>query len=389
MSTNALNAQIYEEATEWIILHRSGDLDAETKRRFDAWLRASPQHLRAYLEMSTIWEDVPALNRDWNPSADELIALARAEGNVVPLAVEKAPTSSVPASQGPEPQHRREARSMQLLALAATLVVVLGAAAWFRVFHNVYTTGTGEQRTLVLNDGSTVELNAQSKIRVAYTDAERTIQLLRGQALFKVAKDPSRPFVVATDGTIVRAVGTQFDVYKKPAGTQVTVIEGRVAVVHAKAPAADVSVISGPLETQLGEVLVSAGEKVLIAQGPVPELAAPADGITAAHDATDATVTAANIEAVTAWTRQRLVFDFTPLMEVAHEFNRYNRRPMKVECGAAVTPAPADDLCSFNISGSFSSADPRLLLRFLREQPGIVVNETPDEIRISREDSHG
>src|SRR5690606_26847429 len=88
----------------------------------------------------------------------------------------------------------------------------------------------GEQRTVTLADGSVIELNARSRIKVRYADRERAIDLLQGQALFRVAKDPTKPFIVASGGTYVRAVGTQFDVYKKSVGTVVTVVEGRVAV---------------------------------------------------------------------------------------------------------------------------------------------------------------
>lgn len=79
-----MNMQIYEQASEWLILHRTDNLNADDRCRFDAWLRESPQDLRAYLEMSTIWEDIAALRPESNMSAAELIACARAEGNVFP-----------------------------------------------------------------------------------------------------------------------------------------------------------------------------------------------------------------------------------------------------------------------------------------------------------------
>ena len=195
-----MNTQIYDEASEWIILHRTDTLDADAKRRFDTWLRESPQHLKAYLEMSTIWEEVPALNRDWNPSANELITRAREDTNVVPLGESRSSSSLSPLGESPALPHVRgegaeSSRRMRGLAVAATLLLMVGTAAtWFYVQRGVYSTEIGEQRTLALTDGSTVELNARTKIRVAYTDEARTIQLLKGQALFKVAKDPLRPF---------------------------------------------------------------------------------------------------------------------------------------------------------------------------------------------------
>jgi len=88
----------------------------------------------------------------------------------------------------------------------------------------------GEQRSIALADGSIIDLNARSRIRVRLSKDERDVELLQGQALFHVAKDNSRPFVVRSDTTVVRAVGTEFDVYRKKNGTVITVLEGRVVV---------------------------------------------------------------------------------------------------------------------------------------------------------------
>lgn len=335
-----MNTQIYAEASEWVVRHRTDDLDAQSRRRFDDWLRQSPQHVSAYLEMSSIWEDVPRLDAALNPSAAELIERSRADDNVVSLA----------AAPLPSPLARRVMPKL-FYSLAATLIVAVGAG-WLHLNRGVYATDIGEQRTVKLVDGSVVELNASSKIKVRFSEHERLIDLLQGQALFRVAKDPAKPFIVDSAGTQVRAVGTQFDVNKKSAGTVVTVVEGRVAVTGTVPPAADHSRQAMPAAgTMLG-----AGEQLLVAQAVV---SAPKP---------------ANVEAVTAWTQQRLVFDYTPLTEVAEEFNRYNHRRLVIEDAA---------LQAFYVSGSFSSTDPTLLLRFLRDQPGILVHESAQEIRIS------
>jgi transmembrane sensor len=366
-----MNTQIYEEASEWVVRHRSDDLDAQARRRFDAWLRQSPQHVSAYLEMSSIWEGVPQIEASLNPNADELIERARAQGNVVSLGgTDKSDPFLAPAGNP-----RRAGMAKICYSLAATVIVAVGIAGWFHQQRGVYATGIGEQRTVTLSDGSVIELNARSRIKVRYGERERAVDLTQGQALFRVAKDPSRPFIVASNGTYVRAVGTQFDVYKKSVGTVVTVVEGRVAVTDrrssdsrlvpalAKSPprgaAPDTGVVVAPGSSE-HEVLLGAGEQLVVARAlsSVPQ--------------------PANIEAATAWTEQRLVFDYTPLDEVAEEFNRYNHRRLVI----------ADSgLRTFHISGSFSSTDPTLLLRFLREQPGILVDETASEIRISRSEA--
>jgi transmembrane sensor len=109
--------------------------------------------------------------------------------------------------------------------------LMVGGAVWYlNVRMPVYATTFGEQRSITLDDGSVVDINSHSKIRVRYSATERDVELLEGQALFRVAKNASRPFWVSSATTRVRAVGTEFDVYKRRSGTVVSVIEGRVAV---------------------------------------------------------------------------------------------------------------------------------------------------------------
>ena len=103
---------------------------------------------------------------------------------------------------------------MTLFAVAASVILALfGAWAWGQ--RHTYSTGIGEQRSLALEDGSSIKLNAMSRIRVRFTATRRDIELIEGQAFFRVAKDKTRPFIVESKGTQVRAVGTEFDVYRR------------------------------------------------------------------------------------------------------------------------------------------------------------------------------
>jgi ferric-dicitrate binding protein FerR (iron transport regulator) len=116
-----------------------------------------------------------------------------------------------------------------------------------------YATGIGEQRTIALSDGSFVELNARSRLYVRLTDRrQRDVTLLEGQALFRVAKDAQRPFVVRAGDAQVRAVGTEFDVYKKQSETVVTVVEGRVETYDESSRAGG------------GAIMLSAGEQLTV-----------------------------------------------------------------------------------------------------------------------------
>lgn len=390
-----MNTQIYEEAGDWIVKNREGDLDAREKERFDAWLRESPQNLRAYLEMSAVWEDVASIDPSLNANADELIARARAEGNIVPL---ESPSSLRTREPGETSRRKRTTPVLGSVglyyALAASILLTL-AGTWLYGQRNTYSTGVGEQRSIVLNDGSTVELNSRSRIRVRFSNAERDVDLIEGQALFQVAKNPTRPFTVSAGGTRVRAVGTQFDVYRKTSSTVVTVVEGKVAVFGEPPPPSNSSNAEkgGTGVPSLSEnqntpnlplQVTGEGRRPRSGKGEAP---APGDGANGAIllaageqiTVTRATLAVspklANVAAVTAWTQRSVVFDSSPLTEVAEEFNRYNTRQLVIE---------DPELASLHVSGVFSSVDPALLLRFLRIQPELAVEETDTEIRIYR-----
>lgn len=368
-----MNRQIIEEAAQWFVEVNTGDVDFATRNRFDAWLRASPEHLRAFLEMLPFWEDAAELPMGPTAMPERLIEWARSVSNIVAI------RSDGPLRQ-PEIQHHAPKRIprrkwARLLAAAALAACVLGTALWSyqSVRYPAYATDTGEQRSLQLADGSTVELNARSKIRIRYSERQRIVDLLEGQALFHVAKDSARPFIVRSAGTQVRAVGTQFDVYKKATGTVVTVVEGRVAVLSPidENGAAKASVRvqrsrgaeNQPLQARSAESrqhdglsYLAAGEQLTVTAGEVKK-SEPA-----------------NVASAIAWTQRQLVFHYTPLLEVAEEFNRYNERRLTID---------AVQLAEFRISGIFSSTDPASLIHFLREQPGVKVVESDHEIHVS------
>jgi transmembrane sensor len=303
--------------------------------------------MAAYLQVAATWNEGASLDREGKWAPDALIAQAAADdGNVVSLdTLDAAPE----ASGGERPIRRSAAKPgrLRVWALAASvLLAVAGLSAWFVMQRGSYSTAVGEQRSIALADGSTINLNSRSRMRVRYSDRERVVELLQGQALFQVAKNPSRPFIVKSGDTAVRAVGTQFDVYRKHGATVVTVVEGLVAVlpprVVREASGADFSVAAGEQLTILSESVTKAGH--------------------------------ANVASATAWVRRQLVFESTPLNEVVEEFNRYNERQL-------VLRDPG--LNTFRIDGVFSSTDPSSLIRFLRSRPGVAVSESGSEIDIT------
>jgi transmembrane sensor len=384
-----MNTQIHLEAAEWFVEFRTGDPDPAVRTTFDAWIRKSPEHLRAYLEVAEIWQDVPEIRHDHRGLSEALLREARAnDDNIIPL--HSLLPSSIPATPSllPSGENRRR-RPARFFVLAASVLLLLLVGIWTWLDHRqVYATDIGEQRTLTLEDGSRVELNSRTRVRVAYHSNERDLELLEGEALFQVSKDPTRPFIVHTTASDIRAVGTQFDVNKRQAGTTITVVEGAVAVIPSseqrissqpvRSSAPRESARPSPRHTYPPAVSQSAVEEGGSAQPAMRSgvLLMAGQQLTVPLQ-TPVTLTAVDVDAAeaTSWTEHKLVFKSSPLQEVIEAFNRYNRRKLTLRGGG---------LANILISGTYTTTDPALLIRFLRDQPDITVTETETQIVISR-----
>ncbi len=353
----SLNRQILAEAADWFVDFRVGDVDTDARERFDEWLRQSPEHIRAYWEIAKTYVELPSASEMGKLDVSALIAYARSDGNVISINAgavrDETRAGSAPASQAGSTARTSASRRRFAVAAACASMAVLATVFWWRSQQfPLYVTDIGERRSLTLADGSTVDLNARSSIRVEFSNSERRVELLDGQVLFQVAKDSRRPFVVRSGDATVRAIGTQFNVYRKSSGTTITVLEGRVAVLPAGGTPARPAVPAGLTGAPGGgTVFLSAGEQVTVTPTAVPK-PHPAD-----------------VAATTAWVQRRpMVFDGTKLADVVEEFNLYNRRQLVID-GAT--------LSDLRVSGVYSSTG------FLREQPAIHITETDAEVRIS------
>jgi transmembrane sensor len=354
--------EVYEQACEWFVEFRAAAADEQVRHAFHAWLQQAPAHMAAYLDVASSWNWTDALDLSVRFPREALIAQARDDGdNVVAH-----PRAADPGKPVRHPVAASWLRSPARWALAASVVAVLAVVlgtAWMLLNRGpVYSTGIGQKRLIRLPDGSTIHLNASSRIMVRYTRYRREIDLLRGQALFADTYEPSRPFIVRSHGTVVRAIGTQFDVNVLDAETIVTVIQGKVAVAQQRRAFHLAANRPQPLAphaaADASTVYLSAGEQLTVSptwhMQPVR----------------------ANVTDAIAWTHHQLIFTSTSLRDVVQEFNRYNARTL-------VIASPS--LESFKIDGVFSSTDPKSLLAFLRESPGIKVTENGEEVDISRQ----
>lgn len=332
--------RIAHEAAEWFASHREGSLSVLQQAQFAGWLAESPVHLREYLTVSEAW-DALRTSAPWpEDSQDALLETLRASesGNVVAL-------GEVAGRGPPAPKSRRLRRPF--LALAASLAVLVPAvlaAAWFLTFRgDVYETTLGEQRSVVLKDGSIVQLNTLTKMIVRFEGHRRHIELPKGEAFFRVAPDRTRPFDVETPFATVRAVGTEFNVYARAESTQVAVVEGKVEVATRPAARDAADGAADPGLPPLQPIALGALETIAISVEALTSGSAVAQPLP-------------STDAATAWIQRRLVFENERLDRAVAEFNRYNRTQLRVVDA---------ELAGLRISGVFNADDPMVLVRYL------------------------
>lgn len=177
-----------------------------------------------------------------------------------------------------------------------------------------YSSGIGEMRRIALVDGSMLLLNTDSEVIVRLTKQQRNIQLARGEALFEVAHDKSRPFIVQANDARVRAVGTAFAVRVQEAQVEVTVAEGVVEVT-------DVRSMSGldpiaPSASRVGVERVTAHERAIISSARPPEVLP---------------IAPAEVERQLAWREGLVSFEGETLLVAVSEINRHNRHQIVID----------------------------------------------------------
>jgi len=193
---------IETRATEWVVRLDAGPLSAQEQQDFDTWLSADPRHHGAYIQAESNWLDV-----------ERWAAHRRASGS----------SKSVPVTR---------TRRYWALAAGAAALALVSAVSWY-VSHGareVYASAIGEVRNIKLADGSRLTLNTDTVATVQFKETRREISLQHGEALFEVAHDIRRPFVVRANDVEIKAIGTAFTVRIDDQRTDVLVTEGMVEV---------------------------------------------------------------------------------------------------------------------------------------------------------------
>lgn len=266
---------IDNQALEWLRIQSERELDADERADFDAWLEADTRHKGAYIRALVIDNAITQAVSDQEIHPGEDRYGLRSDGH----------------------GHAKASRRAWLGygALAAGVAILgVGMSLRSRDGGTTLATSRGEFRRVALADTSIANMNSDSRLEVRFTAARRQIDLVKGEAWFEVAKDKSKPFVVAAGGVEVRAVGTAFGVRRFPNGAEVLVTEGTVEVWTGQARARLV-----------------AGERSFL-----PYNAAQ---ITVARQPQE-------IQRKLAWREGNLAFTRQTLGEAAADFNRYSAR---------------------------------------------------------------
>lgn len=293
-------------AAAWFARMRADDVSERERREFQHWLAEEPRHRTVYEHLEMLWSDLGA-HAGTQEIATRLHAI---------------PARRLPAARQRPPRRHVAAWTVAALLLIAALVT--GTVFWStrQPTSNLYTTATGERRTLVLQDGSHVTLDTDTRLAVAFSQRTRQLTLIHGRAFFHVAKDPDRPFLVITPDGIVRATGTQFSVYEHNDAVEVTLVEGHVIVTT-----------DSPTNHRGTVIAMRAGQRLLMGKGYAAPLLA-----------------SARVNTDTAWLSGKLVFDDAPLSSAIAEFNRYTTD--KIVIGD-------DRLRSIHVTGVFRTDDNR------------------------------
>src|SRR5882724_2534761 len=349
--TEDIRAMIARDAADWFLVNREDTITEDARERFARWLKASPLHVEEYLAIAAVAKDLHAATSDMALDPEALSDVHEKESqNIVDLHG-RVPVLSIDGSDARAARsHRRTTMFAGLTAAMLAVVIGISAIA-LRISPATYRTAHGEQSTWPLSDGSVLQLNSDSVVTVRFSSKERLLDVVRGQAHFRVAHEPKRRFRVVSGLTEVVAVGTDFDVYRMATSTVVTVTEGRVAVFAGSAPS-PTATAAIPADA----LRVNAGEQVRIDDSLAPT--APS---------------AADLRQATAWMRRQIIFDHKPLAEVADEFNRYSSATIRID---------DERLRALQVSGVFDAYDTNSFAIFLQRLDGVAVSVTPTQIHV-------
>jgi len=318
--------KIEDEALDWLARREGEAWTDSSEAELEAWLGESMAHKAAFWRAKHGWQKADRV-RSLGSFNDEVASLRRAT-----------PRWWKPAAIA----------ASILIALA---IIGLGTAQKFvpgrnsEISQTQFATAVGAQKSIDLSDGTRVELNTNTKLRTAVTDAHREVWIESGEAFFEVAHRPDEPFIVHAGRQTITVLGTKFAVRFDEDRVIVNVLEGRVKVQENGGSDTHAAIIS------TGDTSISRRNSTLIAG--------------------KSEIRVAN---ALAWRSGMLRFEHAPLSDVVSEFNRYNRVQLVVT-DEATSRLP--------IGGSFQASSANSFVRLLEDAYGLKIEQDENVVKIS------
>lgn len=323
-SAREIPLSIVSDASAWLV-RLSGPLKtAATEEGFQNWLKEDPRHGAAFRLVSAEWDEADRLKR----FTDVTIQAPRLRNQT-------------------KPPVRKISTAARFAALAAAIAILLIGGIYFQYLRAPgIDAGINELRVITLEDGSRIHLNTRTRVSVAYDAVERRVRLESGEALFEVAKQPQRPFIVEAGGRAVKALGTTFLVRRQAEQLSVTLMEGKVEVSTARKGA----------NVSMTPIMLAPGQRVVLAEQLPPKLDRP------------------QVSQLLAWQQGKVVIDSLPLATAIAEMNRYSQVTL------VLAQAQPDDLL---VSGVFTAGQSLSFARAMSQSYGLRVVEHGESIELT------
>lgn len=301
-----------EVAIGWALRHTHGDMSFTEIEVFAAWLGEDTANGEAFDEAMAAWHMLDG------PSFEPEMLSLRCE--------------ALGALQAAQRRRWRPSPVWRSAALAASLVLGLSIGIYLWNAPDHYRTGVGERRVVALADGSRVTLDAKSSVTVSYHAHTRELTLDSGRATFSVAKDPLRPFSVASHDSMVIATGTQFSVERLGEATRVVLYEGHVAVMRKLGDRLVPATLSSRHGDSPADTELTPGRELILPDNAVPSRLR----------------TLPDPDAERAWEHGQIDVDDEPLGIAAARMNRYQTGPRLIV---------APEITDIRVSGLFDAGD--------------------------------
>ena len=323
------------DAAAWFARLGADDVSEDDRARYRQWLDSDPAHRHAYQRLERLWSSLAEFAH-----APELGELMR-----------PSPWPEFTLSPRPTATPPRRWQGWVLAAAAATLAIVVLAP--LRMLPNYRTTPTvdyathrSERRSIDLEDGTRMDLDAKTRVQVRYSEGARVVVLREGRAFFKVAHDASRPFQVVSDQGGAMALGTQFETSLNGDALDVALYEGSVALLATGVESATSDRLGTLVAGQKARIR---GDRMALLPKGVERGGSPG------------------------WLIGSLVFSDTPLAEAAGEFNRYSPSPIVLQ---------GEGIGDYRITGVFRGSDADSFIEALRDVYGIRSRREADGSRV-------